>query len=57
MSTLRLPEPIAAYFDADRHGPDALTRCFTKSTSIFSEIVSSRGLPAQSAAGYIEETS
>ena len=31
MTTLNLPEPIAAYFDADKRGDaDAVARCFTK---------------------------
>lgn len=29
MSALNLPEPIAAYFDADTQGPDEVARCFT----------------------------
>lgn len=29
MSTLNLPEPIAAYFAADKQSPVALARCFT----------------------------
>lgn len=29
MPALTLPEPIAAYFDADRQGPDEVARCFT----------------------------
>lgn len=29
MSTLTLPEPIAAYFTADQQNPEALARCFT----------------------------
>jgi len=29
MSTLTLPEPIAAYFVADTQGSDAVARCFT----------------------------
>ena len=29
MSTLNLPDPIAAYFAADQHSPDAVARCFT----------------------------
>lgn len=29
MVTLTLPEPIAAYFAADRQNPEALARCFT----------------------------
>jgi hypothetical protein len=30
MKELNLPEPIAAYFEADRRGADAIARCFTK---------------------------
>ncbi len=29
MSALTLPDPITAYFVADRRGPDDVTRCFT----------------------------
>lgn len=29
MNKLNLPEPIAAYFEADRHDADAVSRCFT----------------------------
>ncbi len=29
MSTLDWPDPIAAYFAADRLGPDAVARCFS----------------------------
>jgi len=29
MTELDLPEPIAAYFDADKRGSDAVARCFT----------------------------
>ncbi len=29
MNALDLPEPIAAYFAADSHNPEALARCFT----------------------------
>ena len=29
MSTLNLPEPIAAYFAADKLNPEAVARCFT----------------------------
>lgn len=29
MSMPTLPEPIAAYFAADTHGPDEVARCFT----------------------------
>lgn len=30
MTSLNLPEPIAAYFDADKDDGAAVTRCFTK---------------------------
>lgn len=29
MSALTLPDPIAAYFAVDTHGPDEVSRCFT----------------------------
>lgn len=29
MNKLNLPEPIAAYFEADKHDGDAVSRCFT----------------------------
>ena len=29
MTELNLPEPIAAYFDADKRGGDVVARCFT----------------------------
>jgi hypothetical protein len=29
MSKLNLPEPIAAYFDADKRDGEAVARCFT----------------------------
>ena len=37
MSALHLPEPIAAYFQADSHGGDAVARCFTKNAVIRDE--------------------
>lgn len=37
MSALSLPEPIAAYFQADRHGGDAVARCFTKDAVVRDE--------------------
>jgi hypothetical protein len=30
MTHLNLPEPIAAYFDADKRDAEAVARCFTK---------------------------
>jgi hypothetical protein len=29
MTTLHLPDPISAYFAADQHSADAISRCFT----------------------------
>jgi hypothetical protein len=29
MKDLNLPEPVAAYFEADRHGAKSVARCFT----------------------------
>jgi hypothetical protein len=37
MSTLYLPEPIAAYFAADRRLPDAVTQCFTANAVVADE--------------------
>jgi ketosteroid isomerase-like protein len=38
MTTLNLPEPIAAYFDADKRGDaDAVARCFTKEAVVKDE--------------------
>jgi hypothetical protein len=34
MTSLNLPEPIAAYFDADRRDGAAVARCFTKQTVV-----------------------
>jgi hypothetical protein len=33
MSHLILPEPIAAYFAADKHHADAIVQCFTRTPS------------------------
>jgi hypothetical protein len=30
MTKLKLPEPIAAYFQADAHAGEAITHCFTE---------------------------
>ena len=30
MTDLNLPKPIAAYFEADKRGGDAVARCFTR---------------------------
>jgi len=37
MTDLNLPEPIAAYFRADRQNPDALARCFTPQATVKDE--------------------
>ncbi len=37
MNALDLPEPIAAYFDTDRHDGQAVARCFTKDGVVLDE--------------------
>lgn len=37
MKALNLPEPIAAYFEADRHDGVAVARCFTKDAMVIDE--------------------
>lgn len=37
MNDLDLPEPISAYFDADRHDGHAVARCFTKNGFVVDE--------------------
>jgi hypothetical protein len=37
MTDLKLPEPIVAYFNADKHDGDAVARCFTKQAVIKDE--------------------
>ncbi len=37
MKDLNLPEPIAAYFDADRRDGQAVARCFTKDGVVLDE--------------------
>lgn len=37
MTDLNLPEPIAAYFDADQRGGDVLARCFTRQAVVEDE--------------------
>jgi len=37
MTDLNLPEPIAAYFDADQRDGEAVTRCFTKEAVVTDE--------------------
>ncbi|MFW5331978.1 nuclear transport factor 2 family protein [Hydrogenophaga sp. ZJX-1] len=46
MTTLKLPEPIAAYFAADRQNPDALARCFTAQATVQDEGHTHTGLDA-----------
>ena len=37
MSKLSLPEPIAAYFEADKHDGEAVARCFTNEAVVEDE--------------------
>jgi SnoaL-like domain len=37
MTHLNLPEPIAAYFDADKRDAEAVARCFTKQAVVKDE--------------------
>ena len=37
MSELNLPEPIAAYFEADKHDGGAVARCFTNQAVVKDE--------------------
>ena len=46
MTTLNLPEPIAAYFSADRQNPNALARCFTAQATVKDEGRTHTGLDA-----------
>jgi hypothetical protein len=46
MSNLILPEPIAAYFAADRQRPEALARCFTAHAVVKDEGRTHTGLEA-----------
>jgi hypothetical protein len=46
MSALNLPEPIAAYFQADRRGGDAVARCFTREAVVKDEGRTHSGLAA-----------
>jgi hypothetical protein len=46
MSARNLPKPIAAYFQADRHGGDAVSRCFTKNAVVRDEGHTHTGLAA-----------
>lgn len=46
MKDLDLPEPIAAYFDADRQDGQAVARCFTKDGVVLDEGKTHSGLAA-----------
>lgn len=46
MNTLHLPEPIAAYFAADRTTPEALARCFTPQAVVKDEGHTHTGIDA-----------
>jgi hypothetical protein len=37
MKELSLPEPIAAYFEADKRDSDAVARCFTREALVMDE--------------------
>ena len=37
MTKLRLPEPIAAYFQADAHAGETITHCFTEHATVIDE--------------------
>jgi hypothetical protein len=46
MTDLILPEPIAAYFDADKRDVEAVSRCFTKQAIVKDEGQTHAGLEA-----------
>jgi len=46
MTALSLPDPIAAYFAADRQNPEAVARCFTAQAVVKDEGRSHAGLDA-----------
>jgi hypothetical protein len=46
MTTPILPDPIAAYFAADRQNPEALARCFTAQATVKDEGHTHTGLDA-----------
>jgi len=46
MTTLSLPDPIAAYFAADKQNPEALARCFTTHAVVKDEGHTYSGLDA-----------
>jgi hypothetical protein len=46
MTELKLPEPIAAYFEADMRDSDAVARCFTKDAVVKDEGQTHAGVAA-----------
>jgi hypothetical protein len=46
MKDLSLPEPIEAYFEADRRGGHAVARCFTNDGTVMDEGKTHTGLAA-----------
>lgn len=46
MTYLSLPDPIAAYFDADKYGADGVVRCFTNQAIVKDEGRTYEGLAA-----------
>jgi len=46
MTQLNLPEPIAAYFEADKRGGDTIAHCFTKQAVVVDEGQTHNGLAA-----------
>ena len=46
MTTLHLPDPITAYFAADKQNPEALARCFTAQAVVKDEGHTYSGLEA-----------
>ena len=46
MTELNLPEPIAAYFEADRRDSHAVARCFTNEAVVTDDGHTHAGLPA-----------
>ena len=46
MTDLNLPEPIAAYFNADKRDGEAVARCFTKQAVVTDEGRTHSGLAA-----------
>jgi SnoaL-like domain len=46
MTHLNLPEPIAAYFDADKRDAEAVARCFTKQAVVKDEGHTHTGIAA-----------